>query len=301
MWPDTTNATAGLPAERAGHAPPPELLERRRMLDAAVVAGTWRTTGRSMSGLIDGVRVLRFLPAASSRGVVLHLHGGGFRLGCPEMIGPYAAALAARCAVEVVCPAYRLAPEHPFPAGLNDASAVLSALRRDSALPLILAGDSAGGGLAAALAALSAAGAAAVRGLVLISPWLDLTVSSEYFEANAASDPMFSRAAARAAADLYLQGFSPRHPLASPLFGQVACMPPTFIGMGTEEVLAGDGRSFHTALRAAGVATTLQAIAGMQHVAVTRGLALSGAAETFDAVANFIDARLRDDALNSFS
>jgi monoterpene epsilon-lactone hydrolase len=284
---------AELPAERTGGQPPPELVERRRMMVAAVEAGTWRTVGRSSTEIIGGVRVLRFLPPDAKRGSVLHLHGGAFRLGCPEMIGPFAAALAARCDVEVICPAYRLAPEHPFPAGLADAYTVLCALRLADSGSLILSGDSAGGGLAASLAAHCATEAVSLSGLVLLSPWLDLTVTSSTYQSNAATDPLFSRAAAREAADLYLQGLSAHHPLASPLFGSVDGFPPTFISIGEGEVLAEDGRRFYEVLRAAGVFARLCVVAGMEHVAVTRGLALPGAAETFEGVAEFVDRRIR--------
>lgn len=287
------DAAAGLPAERAGRAALPQLLERRRMMAAAIEAGTRRTEGRSSTETISSVRVLRFQPSGARRGLVFHLHGGGFRLGCPEMIGPFAAALAARCAVEVVCPAYRLAPEHPFPAGLADAFAALSGLRLSGDAPIIVSGDSAGGGLAAGLAALCAAQAPCLSGLVLLSPWLDLTVTSRSYEINAATDPLFSREAAQEAADLYLQGLSALHPLASPLFGSVEGFPPTLISIGEEEVLADDGRKFHQALCAAGVCAKLHPVVGMEHVAVTRSLSLPGAAETFETVAEFIDDRTR--------
>lgn len=237
---------------------------------------------------MGGVRVLRFRPQAAPRGIVLHFHGGGFRIGCPEIVAPFAAALAARCQVEVICPAYRLAPEHPFPAGLVDAQRVLRAMANDA--PLILSGDSAGGGIAAGLAALS--GTRALAGLVLLSAWLDLTVTSASYETNAATDPLFSRAAADVAAAFYLQGTSPRDPLASPLFATLDGFPPTFISIGTGEVLADDGRHFCERLRAAKVPTEFHPIPGMEHVAVTRNMSLPGAAATFTAVATFIDARL---------
>jgi acetyl esterase/lipase len=283
---------AGLPAEGPGREAPAGLVERRRMIAAASQGGAWTSGSRWASEILGGVRVLRFLPSGANRGSVIHLHGGGFRLGCPEMIAPFAAALAARCGVEVICPAYRLAPEHPFPAGLADASAVLSALGREGAGPIILSGDSAGGGLAASLAALCVANGVGLSGLVLLSPWLDLTVTNSCYEANAATDPLFSSASARDAAELYLQGVSPRHPLASPLFGPVSGFPPTLISIGEGETLAGDGRGFHEMLCAAGVPARLHPVAGMEHVAVTRELTLPGAAETFESVAEFVDGRL---------
>jgi acetyl esterase/lipase len=220
---------------------------------------------------------------------VLHLHGGGFRQGCPEMAGPFAAALAQRCGVDVFCLGYRLAPEHPFPAGLADARAALGELQARVDGPIVLSGDSAGGGLAAGLAVLAAGDDRPAAGLVLLSPWLDLTVTSRFYEINAGSDPLFSRLSATEAAGLYLQGASPEHPLASPLFAPLAGLPPTFVSVGEGEVLVEDSRRFASALREAGVAATLSVIPGMEHTAVVRDRALTGAAETFAALAQFVD------------
>lgn len=277
------------PAERPGRPAPADIAARREGMAGAIAAGTWRTDPPPEELTLDGVRVLRFRPRGPARGVVLHLHGGGFRQGCPEMIGPYAAALAERCAVEVVCPAYRLAPEHPFPAGLNDAAKAYRALRREGGGPLIVAGDSAGGGLAASLTALVASQGDAPAALILLSAWLDLTVTAESYAANAASDPLFSRESAEAAAELYLQGHSPHDPLASPLRAPLHAHPPTLVNFGEGEVLADDSRAFHAALQAAGATAELHPVAGMDHVAVTRGLTLPGAPETFAAVTGFID------------
>ena len=265
-------------------AAPPELVERRRGMAEALAKGMWRTDPPARDAALGGVRVLHFRPAKPARGVILHLHGGAFRIGCPETVGPYAVALAERCAVEVVCPAYRLAPEHPFPAGLDDARAVLQALKAESDLPLILSGDSAGGNLAAALAAEQR-----VAGLVLLSAWLDLTVTSPSYAANAATDPLFSREAAEEASALYLQGARAEQPSASPLLGPVDGFPPTLVSVGLGEVLAEDGLRFHAALQAAGVPARLCAIAGMEHTAVVRGLDKPGSPETFEAVAAFVD------------
>lgn len=282
-------AVLELPAERRGRACPPELAQRRQGMAGAIAAGMWRTDPPAETLSLGGVRALRFAAPGSARGTVLHLHGGGFRQGCPEMAGPFAAALAARCGVDVVCLAYRLAPEHPFPAGLADAWAALAALQATAGRPLILSGDSAGGGLAAALAALSAADAKRPVALALLSAWLDLTVTSRFYEINAGSDPLFSRLSATEAAALYLQGASPDHPLASPLFAASAAFPPTFVSVGEGEVLVEDSRRFAAALEKAGVTATLSVVPGMEHTAVVRDPALTGAAETFAALATFID------------
>ncbi|MFT3968406.1 MAG: alpha/beta hydrolase fold domain-containing protein [Sphingobium sp.] len=279
-----------LPPERPGHPAPPAVAAMRAGMARAVAAGQWRTDPPPVEEEIAGVRVLRFRPDRPARGRVIHFHGGGYRLGCPEIAGPYAAALAAASGVEVLCPSYRLAPEHPFPAGIRDGMTVFQELASKDGLPLILSGDSAGGGLAAALAVIWVGKPVSFCGLILLSPWLDLHVSAASYDGNAASDPLFSRAAATLAARLYLQdGTAPDHPLASPLFAPLDGWPPVLLSVGEGEVLLDDARAMHARLRAAGVDTRFAPVAGMDHVAVVRGLDLPGAAETFAGVTAFID------------
>jgi len=256
---------------------------------AAVASGVWQTERPPLEAWISGVRTLRFCPIGSARATVIHLHGGAFRNGAPEMIGPYAIRLADRCKVDVILPAYRLAPENPFPAGLLDSLAVATALGKDADHPVILSGDSAGGGLATSLAKLCLSLAIPIRALVLHSPWLDLTFGSETYQTNAETDTLFSLQSAVQAALLYLQGLSAEQPLVSPVLGSVTGFPPTFISVGTGEILAGEGYRLHGALTKAGVSCKLVSIDGMEHVAVTRDLGANGALETFAAAAAFID------------
>jgi acetyl esterase/lipase len=155
--------------------------------------------------------------------------------------------------------------------------------------PLVVSGDSAGGGLAASLGVLSQTDPSLwMDGLILLSPWLDLTVSAPSYSANAADDPLFSEQVARNAADLYLQGVNPRHPLASPLLARIESFPSTLINVGAREVLADDAVLFHEKLRSAGVQSELLTIGGMEHTAVVRSANLLGAAESFDRIAHFI-------------
>ena len=128
-----------------------------------------------------------------------------------------------------------------------------------------------------------------IDGLILLSPWLDLTVSAPSYAANAATDQMFSKQSADIAAELYLQGFDPGHPLASPLLADLATYPPTFISVGTGEALRDDSLRFHQKLVALGTQVELSAIDDMVHVAVVLGPDQIGAAETFEAVAAFVD------------
>lgn len=279
-----------LPPERAGRALPPDLVERRREMAEALAAGAYDIDPAPAEIFLGQRRALRVAPEGPPRGRVFHLHGGGFRNGVPEMEAPYADRLRRACGMEVVLPEYRLASEHPFPAGLNDVWTALQAYAAQSpGLPLIVSGQSAGGGLAASLAVLAADSGLALAGLVLIAPWLDLTVSAPSYARNSDSDPMFSPESAATAADLYLQGGDPRHPLASPLFAPLEGLPPTLIAVGSSEVLYDDAARFDQALGRVGVPSALLAVPGMDHVAVTRGADLPGSAETFARIVQFLD------------
>jgi monoterpene epsilon-lactone hydrolase len=278
-----------LPPERPGRPADPDLAARRGQMQAAVDAGTWKTARPPNETTLAGRRCLRFAPEGEPKGYLFQLHGGGFRIGRPEFESLYAEALMERCGIEVVVPQYRLAPEAPFPSGLIDALECFDALRAEVGdAPLIVGGDSAGAGLAASLGLLRPA---AIDALVLLSPWLDLCVTAASYAENAASDPMFSKESADIAAELYLQGSDPTHPLASPLLAGLIAYPPTLISVGTGEVLRDDSFLFHDKLLAAGVPSRLSAIDGMDHVAVVQSLAKPGAAETFAAVAQFIEER----------
>lgn len=280
-----------IPPEREGRSAPPDLAERRNQMGTAIAAGAFTTQHPVDEISFAGLRTLRFKPTGSKpKGYMLQLHGGGFRIGRPEFEAPLCERLAERCQVEVVVPQYRLSPETPFPGGLNDALTALTELAEIAGdAPLIVGGDSAGAGLAASLGVYcQAGGTPRIDGLALLSPWLDLTVTAPSFETNA-SDPMFSTESAQVAAELYLQGFDPHHPLASPLFAEIETYPATLISVGSGEVLLDDSLRFHEKLLQAGVESKLSRIDGMEHVAVVRGFDLPGSAETLDTLASFID------------
>jgi len=282
--------TFAIPAERQGRAAPPDLAERRAQMGAAIATGAFATKAPPREEPLGGLRCLRFDPPGKPRAHMLQLHGGGFRIGRPEFEGPLCEALVERCGVAVAVPQYRLAPEAPFPAALNDALAALGALAAEAGGgPLILSGDSAGAGLAASLALLSAAGQApAIDALVLLSPWLDLTVTASSYATNADHDALFSTESAGVAAELYLQGHDPRDPLASPLLADVVPVVPTLVSVGTREVLYDDSTAYASRLEGAGTPVELCAVHGMSHVAVVRDMALPGAAETFEAICRFV-------------
>lgn len=283
--------TITIPPERPGRPADPDLAERRGQMQASIDAGVWKTEKPPVETTLAGLRCLRFQPDDKPRGYLLHFHGGGFRIGRPEFDSLYAEALVKRCRIEVVVPQYRLSPEAPFPGGLIDAHEALKALRTEvGEAKVIVGGDSAGGGLAAALAVLcNQPGEPRIDALLLLSPWLDVRVTAKTYASNAATDQMFSKESADIAAELYLQGFDPTHPLASPLLAPVEGLPPTLVSVGTGEVLLDDSLLFHERLAKAGVRSTLSAIDGMDHVAVVQSLAKPGAAETFEAVVELVE------------
>jgi epsilon-lactone hydrolase len=285
--------TITVPTERTGRDAPADLAERRAMMAKATEAGMMPGPVRPVAeATIDGVRTLTVSPETGApRAYLLMLHGGGYRLGRPENDTRFAERLADRCGIAVVLPAYRLAPENPFPAGFIDAWKALVALRgRIGDAPLLVGGDSAGGGLAAALAVHAVSqGGPRIDGALLFSPWVDMTITAASFKQNAESDMLFPEASAQTASDTYMQGFDLKHPLASPLFADLAGFPPAFINVGNGESLRDDSLSLHGKLRAAGVHSELLGVDDMEHVAPVRGENLVGSAESFAAVAAFVD------------
>jgi epsilon-lactone hydrolase len=202
--------------------------------------------------------------------VVLYLHGGGYVIGSLASHRQLVAYLARAAGARMLSIAYRLAPEHPFPAAVEDAAAAYRWLRGEAGVDpvhIAIAGDSAGGGLAVAtLLALRDAGIRLPACGMCISPWADLTCSSATYETKAATDPMIPREEIEEFASLYLGGADPRTPLASPVFADLTGLPPLLIQVGTEEVLLDDARALDRRARACGVDSTLEVWQDMIHV-----------------------------------
>jgi len=205
---------------------------------------------------------------------LLYLHGGGF-VGCsPRTHRPATAALA-RQGWRVFVPDYRLAPEHPYPAALDDCRAVWRALAEDHAARqtaghpgrLTVAGDSAGGNLSLALMlAERDAGGRLPDAAALFSPATDLTGGSASVRDNAERDAMFRGEALGHLAEAYLQGADPAQPLASPLLGRLEGLPPLLLHVGEDECLRDDALRLAVRARAAGVTVALQVWATVPHV-----------------------------------
>jgi len=208
-------------------------------------------------------------PGAGPGRVLLFLHGGGYELGSLRSDGELAARLGRASGMRVLFPEYRLAPEHPFPAAIDDVLAAWRWLRTQGldAASLAVAGDSAGGGLAAALlVATRDAGQALPAAAVLMSPTVDLTSSGASMTERADQDPISTPAMLRQFAAGYLAGADPTTPLASPLFASLAGLPPLLIQVGTADLLLSDSERLAAAAAQAGVDVTLQVGEGLPHV-----------------------------------
>jgi epsilon-lactone hydrolase len=199
---------------------------------------------------------------------VLFLHGGGYVTGSPALYRHFTWRIATAARARVLAIDYRLAPEHPFPAALDDALAAYRWLLAGTAQPQRTAviGDSAGGGLALALLLrLRDDGLECPAAAVALSPWTDLALTGTSLSLNAKSDPMINVAGARLFADCYLAGADPRNPYASPLYGNPAGLPPALIHVGSDEILHDDAVRMAENLRAARCQVQIEVWPRMPH------------------------------------
>jgi epsilon-lactone hydrolase len=200
---------------------------------------------------------------------LLYLHGGGFAVGSPKSHRHLAAAIGEASGLPLFVANYRLAPEHPFPAALDDATAAYTGLLESGLSParLAIAGDSSGAGLAiATLVALHEQNIPLPVCAVCISPWVDLTQSGNTFRTHAASDPTISKQRLDALAAEYLAGRDPKTPLASPIFADLRGLPPLLLQVGAREVLFDDTMQLRARAEAAGVEVSAETWGGMWHV-----------------------------------
>ncbi len=221
------------------------------------------------AGEIAGRRVEWYTPPTPlADRTLIYFHGGGYFAGSIDSHRSLVARMARALNIRAVSVDYRLAPEFPFPAGLDDAVAVLGELVAHGASPdgLIVGGDSAGGGLATALLMRQRDDEGhRPAGAILISPWLDLTGTSEAMQTVGKKDPMLDPDGLRMAGAAYA-GDHLRSPLASPLFGDPQDLPPILVFAGTLDILVDDTRSFVTAAQGANVDIESHVEDGLMHV-----------------------------------
>jgi epsilon-lactone hydrolase len=208
-------------------------------------------------------------PASRHDRHILYLHGGGYVAGWAGLCRDLTWRLATHCRVCVLGVNYRLAPEHPFPAALDDTVAAYRWLIAQGADPkrIALVGDSAGGGLVfATLLRLRDEGVELPAAAIVVSPWTDLALTGQSLHLNALIDPLIPVELAPRVVDLCLAGANPRNPYASPLYGDPTGLPPTLILVGSDEVLRDDAVRMADRMRAAGCHVEIEIWPHMWHV-----------------------------------
>ena len=236
-------------------------------------------------------------PAEVLKGaVILYFHGGGYVVGASQPYRHFVGQVAAHAKAAAFAPDYRLAPEHPFPAAVEDAQAIYQGLVAAGLTNIALAGDSAGGGLAlvllASATAKSRAGSAPIpKGAAVMSPWTDLALAGRSMVTRAEADPLSTQAQLAAMARLYLAGWDPLDPLASPLYGDLAGLPPVRIHVGEDDVLLDDSVRYGERFERESGTIQVHSWQGMTHV-FPSNIALKAANEALDDIGDFLNRRL---------
>ncbi|MFT5394631.1 MAG: monoterpene epsilon-lactone hydrolase [Gammaproteobacteria bacterium] len=230
-------------------------------------------------------------PSVHQNRTVLYLHGGGYALGSTRSHRHVAADIATASGARALIIDYRLAPEHPFPAALDDAVTAYRWLL-DTGTPanqIAIAGDSAGGGLTAAtLLALREQNIALPACAICISPWADLTNSAESYTTRAAVDPMVTKTSIERWTDAYLGELDPKTAFASPALGDLSGLPPILIQVGSAEVLHDDAVLLNERAKQAGTDVTLEVWKDMIHVWHWFGKYLDEAGQATTRIGEFI-------------
>ena len=251
-----------------------DVTETRRKL-AAFIARTdrlqrgWAVTPAGTAGGATLHMLAPKKPPPADAPLIVYFHGGGYIVGGLASHAPFCARLGRAVGGRVLFVEYRLAPEHPFPAAFEDGVAAWAEAVRLASGQIVLAGDSAGGGLALAVAqAAIAQGTRPPDRLILLSPWADLTLSGESMSANAATDSMLSMKILARMRNLYLGAREPGDRRDSPLFDANVKLPPVLLIYSQSEVLRDDSTRLAKKLRVGGTAVSATAFNGAPHVFV---------------------------------
>jgi len=226
---------------------------------------------RYKSDHVGGVEAIWALPdGADSSRAIIYTHGGGFAVGSADSHRKMAGHLAKALKVQAVILHYRRAPEHPFPAQIEDAVSAYKALLDQGykADNLITAGDSAGGNLAiASVLKFRDLGLPLPGAVIAYSPWLDMALRGQTIESNDASDALISKPLLEGMVGMFLgEATDPLDPLANPLENDFKEFPPLYINAGGDEALLSDSETLHAKASEQGVNVTLSVVPGMQHV-----------------------------------
>jgi acetyl esterase/lipase len=243
------------------------------------ISGWWARLGRPRKGA-----------------AIIHAHGGWFNLGTAAAYRNLVGHIAASAGADAFIPDYRLAPEHLFPAAIEDVDACYRGLIDKGITKIVVTGDSAGGDLALVLLSLASARASGGRvvplGAVAISPVTDLALTGESFETRAEADPFFTKPQVAGLVGAYLGAADPKNPLASALYGDLRGLPPIRVHVGDDEVLLDDSRRYVERAVAAGVDAELDVWMGMPHGFVASVDTFNAARLALRAIGAFVADRL---------
>jgi monoterpene epsilon-lactone hydrolase len=273
--------------------------DARRPFDAIMertIAAPGVTYEAASVGGIQGVWC-RPADSADHTAAILYLHGGAYVAGSAPAYEHFVGQIVARTRIAAFVAEYRLAPEHPFPAAVEDALAAYAGLAAQGCTRIALAGDSAGGGLALVILSLTVARAKARAGLrpvgaVVMSPWTDLALTGESMETRAEADPLSTRQALATTASLYLGEHDARDPRASPLYGDLTGLPPVLIYVGEDEILLDDATRYGDRLEESGGSCQVNVFEGMMHVFPSNVALLDAAKVALDEAGEFLKDRL---------
>jgi phosphinothricin tripeptide acetyl hydrolase len=273
-----------------------DVLAMRRNMEAATAAAPRPVGARVTPTVANGVPA-EWIVAEGARDdvAIVYLHGGGYAMGSLNTHRGHCARVSRAARARVLNVDYRLGPEHPHPAAVEDAVAAVRFVWASGVAPgrTAVAGDSAGGGLTlATLVALRDAGDPAPAAGLCISPWTDLAFTGATLATKAAEDPMVRAPDLRLMADAYLAGADPRTPLASPLYADLAGLPPLLVQVGSAEILLDDAVRVAERAREVGVAVELRVWPDMIHVWHAFAELLPEGQQAVDEMAAFLEARL---------
>jgi acetyl esterase/lipase len=273
-------------------------VDARTQFDALMERVSPRKDVTFESGTLGDVPGLWVHPASSRSGeAILHVHGGWFSSGSATAYRHLIGHIAARAGARAFVPDYRLAPEHPFPAAVDDVLACYRGIDESGIRRIAITGDSSGGNLALVLASCVSAklvsAKATLVGAAAVSPVTDLTLSGATYEARADADPLFTRPQVAELVHSYLGSADANDPLASPLQGRFSGLPPIRIHVGDDEVLLDDSRRYVERAVAAGVDARLDVWMGMPHGFVSSIGTVQASEQALDAIGMFLTERLQ--------
>ena len=246
---------------------------------------------------VGGISGWWAMPTQARKGVaILHVHGGWFNWGTAESFRNLVGHIALSARANAFIPDYRLAPEYPFPAAVQDIEACYRGIADMGFTKIAVTGDSAGGNLALVLLSIASApasgNAVVPAGAVAFSPVTDLALTGMSFDTRVDADPFFTRSQVAGLVRSYLGGADPTNPLASPLYGDLTGLPPIRVHVGYDEVLLDDSRRYVERAVAAGVDARLDVWMGMPHGFVTGAGQYNAAQKALSATGEFLAERL---------